>query len=277
MDKRMETRIRKALTRQPNMSARSVACELKEKGLMVSHMTVWRWAKKKMGLEKKKHKKTFRLKSIQKKKRVKFCRKHLHDDLNDYVFLDESPLKSISPPNSRNDGRHLGQCRWASWDGIDGQASYQNQHHCCHFSIWKNETAPVQPVNERWLVLAVFKEDDQRVKQRAIQQPWSDASHGLCLLSHCQDGSKLVEDQQSESDPQIWVAIQFTWFEPDRKPLGTLQHAITGKRPRGMTALKSTATRIWNSIPHVDIQKYIDALPGRYREVIAAKGSQTSH
>ena len=103
IDPTTQTQIKRLLHGKANMSTRKVSKILKEKGKIVSHQSVWRIAKRK-GLQKRKHRKTFRLTPAQKKKRVAFCVRHQHDDLDDLVFLDECPLQSVMPPNTRNDG-----------------------------------------------------------------------------------------------------------------------------------------------------------------------------
>ena len=271
----LRKKIVKKLHQHRGTSTRNLAARLREEGVQVSNMKIYRVGKQSK-LKFKKIRKTFRVTKVNKKKRLVYAKAHLHDDLTQYVFLDESSIQVTSPPNPRNDGEWL-------FEDEEPDPAPQDSHplKCSVFvvvsllgksSLYHYEGKMNSPFFTSLLGKALNELRNGPYKNRKFIVVMDSAT-----IHTAKHTVKWLKDNGVEFIPrEHWPASS-----PDLNPIenmwSTLQQRINTKSPRTLIGLKRVATRIWDSMTKTEVSKYINSLHSRYQEVIALKGGQTKH
>ena len=266
---RLITKIKSLMHAKPNMSTRKAEQILKSKGVSVSHTTIGVVCHR-LGLSKRKHKKTFRLSALQRKKRVEYARAHLHDKLDELVFLDESPIEATSPPNAKNDGTWL-------LKGEEAKMVQMDKH-----PTKINAIAAISKLGNSKLYLysqsmngPLFTTYLSKILKDLRNGPFKNRSFRLVMDSASYHRYRHTEEWLKKRKVIAVSKKEWPASSPDINPIenlwANLQNRITSKSPRTMHALKCTATRVWNSFKQQEIAPYINALPSRYREIIKSK------
>ena len=272
IDAWMKTRIKRALHGVANKSTRSVARELTEKGYAVSHQTVWRVAKS-LGLRKKKNRKTFALTPAQAKKRVDYAKTMLGASHAELVFVDESYIELVSPPNCHNDG---------TWLFIED----------------KEMQVPIPKYTTKINVLAgISLKGASRLVFFDGTMNSAKFTHYMMLIIrdmkklHGDDELTVVMDSATchrSNHTTTWLNRhgvkafdKFKWpaASPDFNPIenvwSTLQSRVLACKPQNKSQMMKKAKVVWSRMDAAEIASYIHALPARYQQVIQTKGMQT--
>jgi transposase len=271
--RRVKGVILRALRGRVNMSTRKVAEKLKDRGINVSHQTVWRVARVD-GLKKKKNRRTFRLTAAQRKKRVIFARSRLGQPLTDLVFLDESPIEATAQPNPRNDGTWLA----AEERGRDVQVDKHPMKINVISAISLRGTSGLYYYKEN-MNSGVFIKYLKKIVNDLRKGPFKDRQFTLVMDSATFHTSAMVIKWMTQRGIKFVPRSEWPSSSPDINPIENLwepiQKRVQAREPRTMKGLKRVATRVWSELKMEEIAKFINVLPRRYQEIISEKGAQT--
>ena len=266
-------RAKRLFTSNPNMSKRKVARAMRKEGIKISETSALNCAKM-AGIKKFSLRRKPPLGQQTKKKRVLFATKHGHRHWKNVLFVDETAIELIGPPNHQNEGQ------WA--ESIDEVGYIPKVKHPLKLNVF----AGVAWSGKTKLVFYSGKLNGTRYASILddVLPEMTDAIFKKRKWMLIQDASPLHLTREVMDVLKVHGVIvqpRGAWpgYSPDLNPIENIwaivKDRVGARKPANKAELMHYAVEEWQNLPQETVQKCILSLRNRMALVLKNKGGHT--